>query len=162
MKQQAKTLPERRLLVRAGRALLTLDLTQIREISGDPGPDALLLAQVLELPLLGPGAAVLVVETGSAPVRVAVDGVGGVVEAAPVDVLKLPSTALLRMPGLVRAVLRVPEPPAWRGSSLLPTPVEVLASVNVVDAPTEKRMGLAADLEPVAFARLLLAAQAEK
>jgi len=146
-------LPERRLLVRAGHALVTLDLTQVREVRGyAASPDAILLAQALELGVVGPGVALLIIETQAQPVPVLVDAVGGVVEIQREDVLPVRENVLLKCPGLVRGVMRVPEPSQWRGASMLPTSaVEVALS-----HPTGKR-ALAVDLDPVELARVLRA-----
>lgn len=146
-------LAQRRLLLRAGRAALTVDLTQVREVGGVPGDAALPLVQVLRLPGGAVPAALLWMETGREPVAVGVDAVGGVVEAAPGDVRPLPATARLERPGLVRAVLRLREPAAWRRTSLLPTPAAELGPL-AAGGPVI----LAADLDPVELGRVLLEA----
>lgn len=146
-----KALPERRLVVRAGPSLVALDLTQIREVGGAVTPGTMLLSQVLGLLVTGPGAAVLTVEHARGAVAVAVDGVGGVVEVPRQDVLPVGAQVLLRHPGLVRALLRVPEPTAWRGSSLVPAPAGQLEGAAV---PSGKRT-LAVDLDAVELGMLL-------
>lgn len=144
-------LPERRLLVRAGRALVTLDLTQVREVRGHAGSvNAVLLAQALGLPVLGPGVALLVVETQGHPVNVLVDAVGGVVEIPRDEVLAVTDAVLLRHAGLVRAVMRVPEPAQWRGASMLPT-----STADVAVGVATGKKALAVDLDPVELARVL-------
>jgi hypothetical protein len=147
-------LPEKRLLVRVGAALVTLDLSQVREVRGVATSGALLLAQVLELPLAGPGRVGLVLETGKSAVLVHVEGVGGVVDVASVNVLRPSRNVLFSQPGLVRALMRVPEPQAWRGASLLPA-----HAADVVMLPLTDRRVLAPDLDPEVLGRLLLAEQ---
>ncbi|MBI5494901.1 MAG: hypothetical protein HY904_07715 [Deltaproteobacteria bacterium] len=150
-----KALPERRLLVRAGQALLTLDLTQIREVSGGADAAALPLCDALDIPPAGPPSAALVVETGGAPVTVAVDAVAGVVEVARADVLALGPHVRLRAPGIVRAVMRVPRPSQWRGASLLPGPAGAVG-LPVTATPGEGTT-LAADIDPVELGKRLAA-----
>lgn len=150
-------LPRRRLLVRAGGSLLTLDLTQIHVVGGVPDQRSINLARVLRLPGGGVAHALLAVETGREEVEVGVEEVGGVVEVAAQDVLPLPATVRLTAPGLVRAVLLVPEPGAWRRASLLPTPVSDLDPVS-----TGTGLLLAADLDPVRLGQVLLAAKIDQ
>lgn len=153
-----RALPERRLLVRCGEALLCLDLSQVKEVAaGQPG-QGLALDQVLELsgsPALG---ARVTLETGGPTVEVNVDGVGGVVEVAPQDVLPVPAGALMRLPKLVRQVLRVPSPGRWHAHSLLPTAVATLVWMPL-DHGTP---ALAVDLDPVVLGGLLLQAVAAR
>jgi hypothetical protein len=150
----SRVLPCRRLLLCVGQGLVTVDLGQVREVGGVPGPDAVDLGALLDLPGgLGP-AVTLVLETTGRPVAVAVDAVGGVVEVPSTDVRPVPVAAGSRVPGLVRGILRVPRPPTWRRGSLLPTPA---AQVAPSGAPGDTV--LAADLDPVALASLVAAAR---
>jgi hypothetical protein len=145
-------LPERRLVVRAGPCVLALDLTQIRDVTGAVAGGVALLSQVLGLAPEGPGVAVLMVETGGRAVAVAVDAVGGVVEVPRRDQLALGPHVLLQRRALLRGVLRVPEPSAWRGRSLVPVPAAQLALPS-----STGRLVLAVDVDPVELGRLLLA-----
>lgn len=152
----ARVLPQRRLLFRAGNALLTLDLAQVKDVGGVPSPSHPLLTQVLALRPVTPGVVALTIDSGSAPVTVAVDGVAGVVDVMSSDVLGVPSGALRSKPGLVRALMRVKAPSLYRGGSLVPTPVGQVPAGDLQDEHTV----LAADLEPVALGRCLMAWQA--
>jgi hypothetical protein len=144
------SLPERRLVVRAGPTLVALDLTQIREVGGTVTQTVVLLSLVLGLTPTGPGVAVLTMEHARGSCAVAVDGVGGVVEVPRKDVLPLGAQVLLRRPGLVRAMLRVLEPTVWRGTSLLPAPAGGLEVL-----PSSGKPVLAVDLDPVELGALL-------
>lgn len=144
-------LPERRLLIRTGGTLLTLDLTQVREVGGEPGSADLPLSALLGLTPAGAAAAAMVLETGKAPVTVSVEAVGGVREIAAGQVHAVGPHVLMRFPGLVRAVMRVQVPATWRGGSLLPMP-----AVSLVSSPDTAETSLAADLEPTRLGALLL------
>lgn len=145
-------LPERRLLIRCGDGLLCLDLTQVREVTGVGARAAPHLAHALGLRNPGPGVVVLTLETGGPALQVCVDGVGGVVDVPRARSLAVPPGTLLRVPRLVRALMRVEEPGAWRGGSMLPMPVDAVAAA----APSQGTEVLAADLDAVVLGRVLL------